>query len=227
MARTRTSWRSSRAHDEESGPCSRAAAGTPARACRRLAASAATTRIPEGAGSAGMTRRFTVGTVLALGAVMALAGCVVPEESAAPDDEAHEEKTHIATNEADLAWTKGPDSLPEGARMAVLSGDPGQPGVFTLRFEVPAGYTVPPHTHPRWEHVTVLSGTAYLGEGTMVDRSAAKELSEGAFFALPPGMTHYFVAGDEPVVIQLHGEGPWGIDYADPKDDPRGADAPS
>lgn len=170
-----------------------------------------------------MTRRFTLGTALALGAVMVLAGCVAPEESTTPpDDESRATADHIALREDQLEWTEGPDSLPAGAKMAVLSGDPSEPGVFTLRFETPAGYIVPPHTHPRMEHVTVLSGTGYLGSGTNVDRAAATELPEGSFFALPPGMVHHFIAGDEGVVIQIHGEGPWGIDYVDPADDPRG-----
>jgi hypothetical protein len=45
-------------------------------------------------------------------------------------------------------------------------------------------------------------------------------LPAGSFFALSPGSVHYFIA-DEETVVQLNSTGPWGIEYVDPKDDPR------
>ena len=39
---------------------------------------------------------------------------------------------------------------------------------------------------------------------------------------LPTGGTHYVEAEGE-TVLQLHGIGPWGIDYINPEDDPRTA----
>ena len=41
-----------------------------------------------------------------------------------------------------------------------------------------------------------------------------------SFFALTPDSAHYFFA-DEDTVIQLNSTGPWGINYVNPKDDPR------
>jgi hypothetical protein len=49
---------------------------------------------------------------------------------------------------------------------------------------------------------------------------AAQVLAAGSFFALTPGSAHYFFA-DEDTVIQLNSTGPWGINYVNPKDDPR------
>src|SRR5579864_3021842 len=60
---------------------------------------------------------------------------------------------------ADIKWRAGPPSLPKGALMAVLEGDPTKEGPFVFRVKVPDGYKVPPHTHPKTERVTVLSGT--------------------------------------------------------------------
>jgi hypothetical protein len=37
---------------------------------------------------------------------------------------------------------------------------------------------------------------------------------------MPAGMKHYAWAKGE-TVIQINGEGPWNIEYVDPKDDPR------
>jgi quercetin dioxygenase-like cupin family protein len=39
-----------------------------------------------------------------------------------------------------------------------LHGDPTKPGLFVLRIKFPPNYVVPPHTHPGFETVTVLSG---------------------------------------------------------------------
>src|ERR1700758_5137828 len=65
-------------------------------------------------------------------------------------------------NPADLKWGPGPASLPRGATMALLSGDPGKSGVFVIRLNMPAGYKIPAHHHPTDEYVTVISGDFHL-----------------------------------------------------------------
>src|SRR5438105_1640478 len=54
-----------------------------------------------------------------------------------------------------INWQEGPPSLPKGAMMAVLEGDPAKEGTFVFRVKLPDGYRVPPHTHPKTERVTV------------------------------------------------------------------------
>ena len=120
----------------------------------------------------------------------------------------------------DIKWGAAPPSVPLGAQAAVLFGDPGKEGLFAFRLKMPKGYHIAPHTHPKPEVVTVISGTARLGMGTSADRSKAEILPAGSFFALTPGSAHYFFA-DEDTVIQLNSMGPWGIDYVNLKDDPR------
>jgi quercetin dioxygenase-like cupin family protein len=120
----------------------------------------------------------------------------------------------------DIKWGPAPPSVPAGAQAAVLYGDPGKEGMFAFRLKLPKGYHIPPHTHPKPEIVTVLSGTARLGMGTSADHGKAQVLPAGSFFALDPGSAHYFFADDE-TVIQLNSTGPWGINYVNPKDDPR------
>jgi hypothetical protein len=56
--------------------------------------------------------------------------------------------------------------------------------------------------------------------GPTADHDKAQVLPAGSFFALSPGSAHYFFA-DEDTVLQLNSTGPWGINYVNPKDDPR------
>jgi quercetin dioxygenase-like cupin family protein len=121
-----------------------------------------------------------------------------------------------------IEWKTGPAALPPGANMAVLEGDPTKEGPFVVRFQFPEGYHIPPHTHPKTERVTVISGTLYLATGEALDRVSAKKLSAGSFGYWPAGMKHTAWSEGE-TVIQLHGIGPWQINYVNPADDPRNA----
>jgi len=123
---------------------------------------------------------------------------------------------------ANIKWQDGPASLPPGARIAVLEGDPAKEGFFTMRLRLPDEYKIPPHTHPKVEHVTVISGTFNLGMGDKFEQSASQEMPAGTFGFWPAGMKHFAWAKGE-TVVQLHGVGPWSIEYLDPADDPRKA----
>jgi quercetin dioxygenase-like cupin family protein len=87
---------------------------------------------------------------------------------------------------------------------------------------MPAGYQIPPHSHPVPEHVTVISGTFNVGLGDSFDKAKGNKLAAGSFGFLAPEM-HHFAFADEEAVIQLHGDGPWRINYLNPADDPRNA----
>ena len=120
----------------------------------------------------------------------------------------------------DVKWSPGPASIPKGAEAAVLYGDPSKEGLFVLRLKLPKGYVIPPHTHPKPEIMTVISGTVQIGMGDTADKSKVKPLAAGGFFGFPPGMSH-FVYIDEETVVQLNSTGPWTLNYINPKDDPR------
>lgn len=121
---------------------------------------------------------------------------------------------------AKVKWIDGPASLPAGAKLAVLEGDPTKEGFFTMRLFLPDGYRVAPHWHPKVEHVTVISGTFNLGMGEKFDQAGAREMTAGTFGYWPAGMKHFaWAKGD--TVVQLHGIGPWTITYVNPSDDPR------
>lgn len=127
---------------------------------------------------------------------------------------------HVTFRSAEIDWRPGPDSFEQGSRFAVLEGDPGEQGVFTMRIALPDGFVIAPHWHPNVERVTVLQGTFRLGMGTEFDEAAAEPLPAGSYTSMPRGMVHYAVAEGE-TVLQLSTVGPWEIHYVDPEDDPR------
>src|SRR5262245_7449553 len=88
---------------------------------------------------------------------------------------AQEHGAGIKLNQAgELKWQAGPPSLPKGAQIAVLEGDPGKEGPFVFRVKVPDGYRIPPHTHPKTERVTVIAGTFNIGMGETFDEKATQ-----------------------------------------------------
>jgi quercetin dioxygenase-like cupin family protein len=121
-----------------------------------------------------------------------------------------------------IEWKAGPAALPPSAKMAALEGDPTKEGTFVVRFQFPDGYHIAPHTHPKTERVTVISGILYLATGEALDRDSARMLPAGSFGYWPAGMKHTAWSEGE-TVIQLHGVGPWQINYVNPADDPRNA----
>lgn len=134
----------------------------------------------------------------------------------------HDKKDEMAavSRPDGLTWQDGPPSLPPGAKFVVLEGDPAKEGPFVFRVKVPDGYRVPPHTHPKPERVTILSGTFHLGMGDTFDEKKGEALPAGTYGTWPAGMKHYvWVKGE--TVVQFHGDGPWVIEYLNPADDPR------
>ena len=127
---------------------------------------------------------------------------------------------HSFVDPAATAWAAGPASLPPGAKGALLYGDPAKAGLFVLRLWFPKGYKIPPHSHPRPEIVTVISGSGKIGFGRVADEAAAHGLTAGSFLQMNPGTAHY-VSVDEDTVVQLSTMGPWAVDYVNPADDPR------
>ncbi|MBV9930838.1 MAG: cupin domain-containing protein [Alphaproteobacteria bacterium] len=120
-----------------------------------------------------------------------------------------------------LKWMDGPPGLPAGAKFAVLAGDPGKAGPFTVEVRMPARYAVPPHHHPTDEHVRVLAGRLSLGMGDTLDRAKAKALKPGGTITAAANMNHYAFTGAAPAVIRISGKGPFAIVYVNPADDPR------
>lgn len=116
----------------------------------------------------------------------------------------------------ELKWQEGPKSIPAGAKSALLEGDPSKEGPFVMRLKLPDGYKIPAHTHPKTERLTVISGTFNIEMGD----DHVKKMPAGTFGYWAAGMKHVVWADGE-TVVQLHGVGPWQINYVNPADDPR------
>ncbi len=98
-----------------------------------------------------------------------------------------------------------------GQKMAILAGDPKKPGsLFTIRIKDSAGFKIPIHWHTTDEHVTVLSGTLYLGLGDKFDRTKAKAYPAGSYFIIP-AKTNMYGWADEDFIVQVHGVGPFKV----------------
>ncbi|MFQ5797922.1 MAG: cupin domain-containing protein [Bacteroidota bacterium] len=127
---------------------------------------------------------------------------------------------HMLLTPADIEWVDGPASLPPGAKFAVIEGDLSKPEPITFRLKLPGDYKAAPHWHPGVEHVTVISGTLYLGAGDQLDPAKATELPAGSFAVFPVNRAMWGWTKGE-TVVQVHSIGPWGISYVNPADDPR------
>ena len=68
----------------------------------------------------------------------------------------------------DVEW-KSFAAFPPEARLAVLVGQPSEPGPYVIRVKVPRGVKLMPHKHPEDRIYTVISGVFYIGVGAEFD----------------------------------------------------------
>lgn len=126
---------------------------------------------------------------------------------------------HLMVTPTELRWADVP-SLPAGAKIAVIEGPMNEAVPFTVRIKLPANYEIPAHWHPGIEHVTVISGTFNMGTGDKLDKTKSQPLTTGSVAIMQPKTTHFAWTKDE-TIVQIHGVGPWAINYVNPADDPR------
>ena len=105
-------------------------------------------------------------------------------------------------------WKPCPSTLPPGCEMAVLDGDPKSADLFTIRFRVDELLVMPPHTHPKDERVTVISGTVAVAFGAEATRQEAAEFGSGDYYVNARNAVHQ-VWIEGPTVLQITGIGPW------------------
>ena len=106
---------------------------------------------------------------------------------------------------------------PMNSDVEVLYGDPekvGQP--FVIRIRELAGGIIPPHRHPIDEHITVVQGTVYFAVGDKFDRAQLRELKTGSYAFIPKGSV-MFGYTPEAAIVQVHGIGPFHIDWRSTK----------
>jgi hypothetical protein len=61
----------------------------------------------------------------------------------------------------DVDWKPFP-AFPPSVRLAVVVGQPSEPGPYTIRVKVPHGEKLMPHKHPEDRVYTVISGIFYI-----------------------------------------------------------------
>ena len=130
-----------------------------------------------------------IALILTMPLILSLAALAAQKDASQKSTEPATSEQHVALNPADLKW----GDAPPGAKLAVLAGDPNKKGLFTVRLQTPAGYKVPPHTHPTAEHITVISGTFNIGTGDKFDEAAGKEAGRWRL--------HNHAAGDEALCL--------------------------
>jgi quercetin dioxygenase-like cupin family protein len=143
---------------------------------------------------------------------------VLPAASMAADPETKEHKP-VIVQPSELEWSDSP-ALPAGVKVSILYGDMKKAEPIGFRIKLPAGGILAPHTHPVHERVTVISGAFAMGEGEKFDKAALKNLPVGSVAIFPRGCPMFGFAREE-TIIQVNTEGPWGITYINPADDPR------
>ena len=102
----------------------------------------------------------------------------------------------------DIDWKPFPAFPPE-ARLAVLVGDPTQPGPYVVRVKVPSGVKLMPHRHPEDRIYTVMSGVFYIGLGDQFDGEKVKAYPPGCLVVLPGDTPHFHFAKSGEYVTQV------------------------
>jgi len=171
----------------------------------------------------GYMRKFLA--VLLLLPVLALAQTAAPKKAATKAKPAGPAPVVVTPDK--IQWGPAPPVFPAGAQFAVLAGDPGKVGPFTVRIKAPDGYRIMPHWHPTAENVTVLSGEFHVGMGDKFDESSMQTLPVHSLAVVPPHHNHYAMTKGE-TELQVSGTGPFKLIYVNPADDPsKGQSAPA
>lgn len=150
---------------------------------------------------------------------VSLSACLLLWAVALHGQDSYSQTGHKETK-GKLSWGPAPAVFPAGARMAVLSGDPGKAEMFTVQLAMPDGYRIPPHFHPTDEAVKVLKGTFLVGMGDTLDLSKTKALKAGGSGKVPANM-HHFAATKGATELTVTAMGPFAMTYVNPADDPQ------
>ena len=69
-------------------------------------------------------------------------------------------------------------------------------------------FVMPPHTHPKEERATIISGMAYVAFGENTTKADAKGFGPGDYYVNARNEIHS-VWADSSTIIQVTGIGPW------------------
>jgi len=126
----------------------------------------------------------------------------------------------IGSAPEDIDWKPFP-AFPPSVRLAVVVGQPSEPGPYTIRVKVPSDVKLMPHKHPEDRVYTVISGIFYIGLGDEFDSDKLGAYPPGSVIVLPGNTSHFHWAKSGEYVTQVTAIGPLGLEYLDLGDDPR------
>src|SRR6202142_2211646 len=120
----------------------------------------------------------------------------------------------------DVDWKPFP-AFPPSVRLAVVVGQPSEPGPYTIRVKAPHGAKLMPHRHPEDRVYTVISGVFYIALGDQFDADKLAAYPPGSVIVLPGDTPHFHWAKSSEYITQVTALGPLGLEYVSAKDDPR------
>lgn len=126
---------------------------------------------------------------------------------------------YTGNNPGRLNWGPPPAGMPKGVKMIVVSGDPAKAGPYTIHLRFAPGYKIGPHRHPTEEKIKILTGGMSFGMGPS-KQANIRSMSRGSN-AVVPASTYHFASTGVGATVEMTGTGPFRIDYAEAKDDPR------
>jgi hypothetical protein len=112
-------------------------------------------------------------------------------------------------------------AFPPSVRLAVIAGQPSEPGPYMIRVKVPSGVKLMPHWHSEDRIYTIISGVFYIGVGEEFDPDKLEAHPPGAVIVLPGNTSHFHWAKSGEYIAQVTAIGPLGFEYVNSKDDPR------
>src|SRR6202050_3151552 len=118
----------------------------------------------------------------------------------------------------DIDWKPFPE-FPPSVRLAVVVGQPSEPGPYTIRVKVPHDVKLMPQRHPEDRVYTVISGVFYIGLGDQFDPEKLQAFPPGSVVVLPGNTSHFHWAKSGEYVTQVQAIGPIRLDYVNPRAD--------
>ena len=118
---------------------------------------------------------------------------------------------------SEVQWVDA-KGAPRGVKHCLVHGDPAK-GSAVMLSKIPAGTTLPPHTHSSDEVISIVSGSCAIAAGEKVDESKAKVVGSGGYFTIKARTPHWAIAKTETVLVRYL-SGPVDIQYVNPADDP-------
>ena len=134
-------------------------------------------------------------------AILAVGSAALAQDSIGPKPD----PTHIPfILPQNIPW-KG---FGEGSRTYPIFGDVNKPGPYAVLLMWPPHQMSRPHFHQKLRYITVLSGHWWVSSSNVYDPSKTYPLPPGTLVQDMPNTVHWDGAKDEPVVLEIMGDGP-------------------